>query len=86
MSTFWTALKRGIAAAGKGDGKSSFTVEGKPVVCPHCKNREFAEGTAHLDMTFIGLGWADRSAHTLVCSRCGRIEWYLNTPQRIEEQ
>lgn len=65
MSTFWTVLKRGITAAGKGDGKSGFTFEGKPVACPHGKKRDFTEGTAHLEMIFIGIGWADCSAHNL---------------------
>jgi hypothetical protein len=32
-------------------------------------------------MTFLNLDWANRSAATLTCTACGRIEWFLADPE-----
>jgi len=34
-------------------------------------------------MTFLNLEWANRSATTLICTTCSRIEWFLNEPKQI---
>src|SRR5436190_20238513 len=80
MSKFWTALTRAAKATADAFGPSKYKVEGKQVTCPHCGNQQFAEGSAQLHtagMTFIGLEWAQKSAWTLLCSECGRIEWFM---------
>ena len=85
MSSFWTALSRAAKAATGTFGPGEYSVEGKKVTCPHCGNQTFAEGTAQLHtagMTFIGLEWAQASAYTLLCSKCGRIEWFMQKPER----
>jgi hypothetical protein len=54
-----------------------FTVAGKPVTCAHCAGDRFVEGRAQLNtagMTFLDLDWGGRSAATLACTACGRIE------------
>ena len=33
-------------------------------------------------MTFWNLEWFNRSATNYVCSRCGRIEWFMEPPGR----
>jgi uncharacterized protein len=86
MGNFFKALKKGIKAASSSMGPGCYRVEEKLVTCPHCSSKEFSEGTAQLNsvgMTFIGLDWADKSAHTLLCSKCGRVEWYMQKPERI---
>jgi len=85
MNKFMQALRRGSKAALDSLGPGEFVVEGKKVVCPHCKNRVFDQGTAQLNtsgMTFVGLDWANRSAYTLLCKKCGHIEWFLSRPEK----
>jgi predicted nucleic-acid-binding Zn-ribbon protein len=86
MDNFWKALKRGAKAAVDSFGPGEYVVEGKSVTCPHCGNQEFTEGSAQLNtagMTFVGLDWANKSAYTLLCSKCGRIEWFMQKPKRL---
>lgn len=86
MGKFWKALKRGAKAAVNSFRPGQYVVEGKNVTCPHRGNQEFAVGSAQLNsagMTFIGLDWADKTAHTLLCSNCGRIEWFMQRPKRL---
>jgi hypothetical protein len=63
-----------------------FSVKGKQVVCAHCTNDRFRLGRAQLNtpgMTLLGLDWANRTASVLVCTLCGRIDWYADPPDRI---
>jgi predicted nucleic-acid-binding Zn-ribbon protein len=65
---------------------NTYQVEGKLIVCPHCGNKQFDQGTALLNtpgMTFFGLDWANRTATILGCKQCGRIEWYLRQPDEV---
>jgi len=86
LSNFWKALKRAARATVDSLGPGQYTVEAKKVTCPHCGHQEFAEGSAQLNttgMTFIGLDWANKSAYTLLCSKCGHIEWFMQKPERL---
>ena len=86
MSDFMDRLKRATKAAFEEIGPGQFTQDDKPIRCPHCGNDHFEEGTAQLNtagMSFLNLDWADRSATILACTRCGRIEWYLDRPERL---
>ncbi len=86
MVSFFDGLKEGFAAAREAFGPGNYEVEGKQVTCPHCGGEEFAEGSAQLNtagMTFIGLDWANKSAHTLMCAQCSRIEWFGQAPKRL---
>ena len=80
MGNFWKAIKSAAKATVGALGPGSYRVEEKEVICSHCGNSEFTEGTAQLNtagMTFIGLDWANKSAHTLLCANCGHIEWFM---------
>ena len=86
MGNFFKALKRGFTAMTDASGPGRYEVEGKPVRCPHCGQETFAEGEALLStvgMTFIGLDWTNRTASTLMCAHCGRIEWFGQKPTRL---
>lgn len=86
MSSFGERLRRGFKAAASVWGPRRFTIQDKVVICPHCGHDEFAEGDAQLNtsgMTFLGLDWANKSAYTLMCSECGRIEWFGQRPERV---
>ena len=86
MSTFWKALKRGVKATASEFQPGQFELEGIKVKCLHCDHDEFAKSSAQLNsrgLTFVGLDWADKSASTLACTKCGRIQWFLKTPQRV---
>ena len=86
MGSFFERLKAGLAGAAEAFGPGGYQVEGRQVTCPHCGSEEFAEGSAQLNtagMTFIGLDWANRSAYTLMCAQCSRIEWFGQAPERL---
>ena len=60
-----------------------YELDGHPIVCSHCQKSRFLKGAALLNtstMTFLGLDWANRSAITLMCSRCGLIQWFAEPP------
>jgi uncharacterized protein len=86
MANFWQALGRAAKATRESMGPCPYSVNGKKVTCIHCGEAEFTEGSAQLNtagMTFIGLDWANRSAHTLLCANCGHIEWFMQKPEKI---
>jgi predicted nucleic-acid-binding Zn-ribbon protein len=65
-----------------------FVVADKAVACLHCGKDQFIEGKAQLHtalMSFFDLEWAQPTAHTLTCTNCGRIEWFLGDPKTVEE-
>jgi predicted nucleic-acid-binding Zn-ribbon protein len=56
---------------------------GKRIVCPHCGGDDFAKSEAQLNtaaMTFFHLDWANKSATTLACTQCSRIQWFMEEP------
>ena len=91
MAGFLNRLKAGVAGARAAFGPGSYEVgsyevEGRRVTCPHCGGEEFAEGSALLNtvgMTFLELDWANKSAYTLMCAECSRIEWFGQAPGRL---
>jgi predicted nucleic-acid-binding Zn-ribbon protein len=86
MAKFFDAVRRGFKAMADANGPGRFAVEGKAVTCPHCGHDTFAEGSILLNtvgMTFFGLDWANRTASTLMCAQCGRIEWFGQKPERV---
>ena len=69
-----------------GDDTQHYQVAGKEVRCPHCEGNNFDGASALLNtagLTLLGLDWANRSAHLLICTACGRIDWFLQKPDRI---
>jgi len=79
-------VKRGFQAMGEAPAGERYTVAGKAVACLHCSHDRFVEGRAQLNtagLTFFNLDWANRSAATLTCTSCGRIEWYLTDPEEV---
>ena len=86
MGQFFTAVKRGLEAMGEAPTGERYSVAGRAVSCGHCGHDQFVEGRAQLNtagMTFLNLDWANRSAATLTCTACGRIEWFLADPEEI---
>ena len=84
MRKFFSALTAGAKAMNSGPTGDTFEVAGRPVRCPHCGGQHFVEGRAQLNtagMTFLNLDWANRSAATLACVGCGRVEWFLADPE-----
>lgn len=52
---------------------------GIPVVCPHCQHDHFHYDKRLLNtrgLTFLDLDWLNESAHTLICVKCGNIQWF----------
>ncbi|MHC4943281.1 MAG: hypothetical protein ACYTG7_09715 [Planctomycetota bacterium] len=83
---FFNAFKRGMKAMSSDDGAGSYTLLGKKIDCPHCGKDQFIEGAAQLNTrmaTFLDLDWVNKSATTLACANCGRIEWLMREPQRM---
>ena len=87
MGRFFTAVKRGFESMGEAPTGERYSVAGKPVRCAHCGHDHFVEGRAQLNtagLSFLNLDWANRSAATLACTSCGRIEWFLSDPEEAE--
>jgi hypothetical protein len=81
----WESVKRATKAIAQGDPPSRYFAGGKQIVCEHCGHGLFDEGAAQLNtagMTFFGLDWANKTATTLMCDACGRIQWYAIRPER----
>ncbi len=86
MGRFLTSVLRGLRAGFEGPDARRFAMVGKPIVCPHCGHDRFVKGQALLDsagMSFLHLDWTGRSATTLACADCGRVEWFLEEPGEV---
>lgn len=87
MGIFFRAAKRGVQAMGNSPVGRRYMVAAKAVACAHCGHDRFVKGRALLNtagMTFLNLDWANRSAATLACTNCGRIEWFLADPEEVK--
>ncbi len=86
MGRFLTSVMRGIRAFSTTPDGKRFILEGKPITCPHCGHGFFIKGSALLNTagrTFFNLDWTDKSATTLACAECGRVEWFLQEPDEV---
>jgi transcription elongation factor Elf1 len=55
-------------------------IAGKQLRCLHCDHDQFFTCMRRLttaEFGFLDLIWSDRAAQTYVCSRCGRVEWFI---------
>jgi predicted nucleic-acid-binding Zn-ribbon protein len=62
-----------------------FSLEGRPVSCPHCDGTQFEMGEAQLNTAFatlIELDWLNKTASILSCTTCGQIQWFGRPPTR----
>jgi len=80
-----TGLSEGMREAAE---PRAYSVAGRPLRCPHCGNATFTPGRALLNSagrTFFNLDWTDPAATLLVCGECGRIEWFAQKPDLVDE-
>ncbi len=85
MSDLLDRLRKAAHEAQAEEESGRFAAAGRKVVCPHCGEDRFDEGTVLLNstvLTLLDLDWADRHATILSCRRCGRIEWFSRKPDR----
>jgi hypothetical protein len=76
--SIWEGIKRGVKGA-VSPGPAKFEAGGQWIQCPHCKADRFIEGSALLataGMAFFGAEWANKAATTLMCDKCGLIQWF----------
>jgi predicted nucleic-acid-binding Zn-ribbon protein len=60
-----------------------YKIDDELIECNHCRNTMFIKGEAMLNtskMTFLGLDWLNRTAVTLMCDKCGLIQWFGKAP------
>ena len=84
MGRFFEAVKAGFKGFKQATEPTEYSVEGRPVRCPHCGEDKFTPGSALLNTrgrTAFKVDWADPSASILICAECGRIEWYATEPE-----
>lgn len=65
-----------------------FQINGKPINCTHCGNTQFFKKQILLNtpgMTFFSLDWANKTASTLICTKCSQIIWFNEEPGVILE-
>ena len=63
----------------------TFSLEGKPVRCPHCDGAQFVAGQAQLNTALASLfelDWLNETAIILSCVSCGQIQWFAKEPAR----
>ncbi|MDG3004667.1 hypothetical protein [Paludisphaera mucosa] len=80
----WKGLMRGMTDL-TSRGPASYLAGGRTVCCPHCESDRFVEGRTLMNtpgMTFMNLDWANRQATTLMCDRCGLVQWFGVRPSR----
>ncbi|UQZ37326.1 hypothetical protein C2I18_00775 [Paenibacillus sp. PK3_47] len=66
-------------------GPAPYTVNGLEVICVHCRYDRFEHGFAQLNtafLSFLNLDFANRSANTLTCGRCGYVHWFNKEVKR----
>lgn len=67
-----------------GKPRARFEVEGIPVICNHCDGETFLiKGETLLNtrvMSFLKLDWLNSSATTMVCTRCGSVQFFAVPP------
>ena len=74
----------GYGQASGQEGGGEYAAGGKKVVCGHCGSTAFSMGSAKLNttmMTFLDLDWLNRSATILICTKCGKIQWFIHKPE-----
>ena len=65
---------------------AQYSLEGKPVHCPHCNGSEFTTGQAQLNTalaTLIELDWMNKTATVQTCTSCGQIQWFGVQPTMV---
>jgi len=75
------SLRQGVQTA---LSPSSYHAAGIEVACPHCKNTRFYTHNVLLNtrgLTFFRLDWLNRGATVLICSNCGMLQWFSETPE-----
>ncbi|MEW6195332.1 MAG: DNA-binding protein [Bacteroidota bacterium] len=63
-----------------------YEIAGKKIICQTCGNDTFHYRDAILDTavaSFFGMEWANKRAALLICTKCGKIEWYLEKPDLV---
>lgn len=80
-------FRRASKSISQGSGPARYSAGGKIISCDHCEGQRFHEGQAQLNtavLTFLDLDWANKTARTLFCKECSRVQWYAKRPARIE--
>jgi len=64
-----------------------FVIAGKQVKCLHCGNAKFDSRRILMNTrgaTLVKFDWLNRTAVSLTCQKCGRIEWFNEVPEAME--
>ena len=79
------AIAQGLKITAAVMKSRKYSVADRPVRCPHCGGETFDQGDALLNtrvLTLLQLDWTNKSAWTLICVECGRIEWFIKLPDK----
>lgn len=63
------------------DESSAVHIEGRELECRICGERRFHHKRAQLNtalLSFFDLDWANATADTYICDRCGYVHWFLH--------
>ena len=88
MGSFSEGLRRAVESI-KDDffRPGTYSVGDRPVSCPHCDKGTFGKGSYPLHKLgnrFVPFDSLFKSAYTLLCMECGRLEWFVQEPIRVE--
>ena len=80
------SIRAGTKSVIEALGPGSYRVVGTKIVCPNCQQDQFQSQTILLNtrgLTFLKLDWLNATATILECSKCGLIQWFKKSPERI---
>ncbi len=79
-------LDRDVKRSNDDSNIGQYSLDGKPVRCPHCNGAHFKSDEAQLNTAFatlLDLDWTNKSATILICNSCSQIQWFGTRPSRI---
>ncbi|WNF38350.1 zinc ribbon domain-containing protein [Bacillaceae bacterium IKA-2] len=68
-------------------GAGHYQSVGISITCMHCQYDKFEHGHAQLNtalLSFLNLDFANRTANTLTCHRCGFVHWFNKDVKRVQ--
>ena len=68
------------------NGPHRYDIGEHRIKCTQCDHQFFSEGKAQLNtsgLTFFNLDWANKTATTLACIKCGYLMWFVKKIKRV---
>ena len=81
------APKRSSGAPLVASEDGHFEVAGKPISCSHCGGAKFDVNQILLNtwlLSLLRIDWLDASATVLTCEKCGKLTWFKQDSDEVD--